>query len=272
VPPFDAQARPATAGAAPKLGAGLGTGTRGVTAASKLTPAVAARQAADRSPALPESPRPAAQPQPAARAEASSDEPPPWADMDLPDDDDGGAAPAPSASNGDDGRPDSAEPAAASAQVDTDKPAPAGAERLQPTALGEKWAGMVRAMAAAGAISALVRESAMQAEWVGTDEAGASAGDDPATECWRLRIEREALRAPALIDKLQAALVQQLGRSVRLVAQAGTVVDTPALRDTASREQAQRAAEAAIRDDPSVQALLARFKTARIIPGSIKPA
>jgi DNA polymerase-3 subunit gamma/tau len=193
--------------------------------------------------------------------------------MDLPDDDSGAApAPAPSSSDGDDGRPDSAEPAAAGAQVDTDKPAPAGAGRLRPTALGEQWAGMVRAMAAAGAISALVRESAMQAEWVGTDEAAASAENDPAPECWRLRIEREALRAPALIDKLQAALAQQLGRTVRLIAEPGAVVDTPALRDTATRERAQRAAEAAIRDDPSVQALLARFKTARIIPGSIKPA
>jgi DNA polymerase-3 subunit gamma/tau len=157
-------------------------------------------------------------------------------------------------------------------RTDTDKAAPAAASRLQPTALGEKWAEMVRSMAASGSISALVRESAMQAEWVGTGEVVGSPGDDPASECWRLCIEREALRAPALIDKLQAALAQQLGRTVRLIAEAGAVVDTPALRDTATREQAQRDAEAAIRDDAAVQALLAHFKTARIIPGSIKPA
>jgi DNA polymerase-3 subunit gamma/tau len=270
VAPIDAQARPATAGAAPKSATGVGTGTSSMTPASTRTPAVAAPQAAYRSPALPARPEPASQPQAAARAVAPSDEPPPWADMALPDED-FGAVPSQSTSDGDDGRPEGALPSPATARTDTDKAAPAAASRLQPTALGEKWAEAVRAMSASGAISALVRESAMQAEWVNSTEANASAGDGRSRECWRLRIEREALRAPALIDKLQTALALHLGRAVQLVAEAGVVVDTPALRDTAARERAQRDAETAIRDDAAVQALLARFKTARIVPGSIKP-
>jgi DNA polymerase-3 subunit gamma/tau len=43
------------------------------------------------------------------------------------------------------------------------------------------------------------------------------------------------------------------------------------LRDTHAREAAQRAAEQLIQDDPEVRAVMAQFRTARIVPGSIKP-
>jgi DNA polymerase-3 subunit gamma/tau len=136
---------------------------------------------------------------------------------------------------------------------------------LQPTELGESWARTVREMAAAGLIGALVREAAMQAELVAIDL-------DPAPETWRLRIDRDALRTATLIDKLQSAVVAHHARPLRLAVEPGPARDSPALRETVAREQAQRAAEAAIRDDPAVQALLSRFPTARIVPGSIRPA
>jgi DNA polymerase-3 subunit gamma/tau len=52
---------------------------------------------------------------------------------------------------------------------------------------------------------------------------------------------------------------------------AGAAQDTPARRDAAAREQRQREAEEIIRNDPVVRDLMTQFKTARIVPGSIKP-
>ena len=58
---------------------------------------------------------------------------------------------------------------------------------------------------------------------------------------------------------------------VRLELEAGTAVDTPAERAAEARRQRQARAEQEIHDDPLVKALLAQYKTARIVPGSVKP-
>jgi DNA polymerase III subunit gamma/tau len=92
-----------------------------------------------------------------------------------------------------------------------------------------------------------------------------------AAESWRLQVERETLRAPALADKLQAALVA-CGLSVRLEIVPGVPGDSPARREAETAARRQREAEAIIHDDPLVQAMLAQFSTARIVPGSIRPA
>ena len=47
--------------------------------------------------------------------------------------------------------------------------------------------------------------------------------------------------------------------------------DTPARREAAERERRQQQAEATIHNDPLVRDLMTQFKTARIVPGSIKP-
>lgn len=130
------------------------------------------------------------------------------------------------------------------------------------TPLGDRWAALVRRLQDAGAIAALVRELALQGECVAIDGAD---------ERIRLRVERESLRHPAHAEKLRAALAQLLGHAVALEVEAGPVGDTPARRETAAREQRQREAEALIHNDPLVRELTARFKTARIVPGSIKP-
>ena len=72
-------------------------------------------------------------------------------------------------------------------------------------------------------------------------------------------------------DKLAAALSAHLGSPVVLEVQAGQPGDTPALRDAAERNRRQALAEATIQQDPVVQELMSQFKTARIVPGSIKP-
>ncbi|MEW6707727.1 MAG: DNA polymerase III subunit gamma/tau C-terminal domain-containing protein, partial [Pseudomonadota bacterium] len=143
-------------------------------------------------------------------------------------------------------------------------PAPAPAAALQRTPLGDRWAEVANALNERGLVSALVRELAMQAELVAVEP-------QPEGELWRLRVERESLRAQPLKDKLQAALAAALQPAPRIELVAGPVQDTPARREAAAREQRQRQAEEIIRNDPVVREMMAQFKTARLVPGSIKP-
>ncbi|MCH7342209.1 DNA polymerase III subunit gamma/tau [Pelomonas sp. CA6] len=131
---------------------------------------------------------------------------------------------------------------------------------LEPTPLGERWAQLLPQLG----LSALTRELALQAQCIGIDE-------QAQPPLWRLRVERESLRQPALKDKLQAALAAHLGHALLLEIEAGRATDSPALRDTMAARARQRHAESLILEDPEVRELLASFKTARILPGSIKP-
>ena len=186
----------------------------------------------------------------AAAAEASvhngarSGEPPPWVDA-VPDDD----------------RP----PAQAQTRAELRTPtAVASRPVLQPTELGEHWAALVATMVERGLVGALVRELAMQSQWV-------SSVLGPRCALWRLCVERESLRAPALRDKLQAAVSATHGEPVELELVDGVPVDSPALREAAARARAQQQAEQVMTADPVVRELMSQFKTARIVPGSIKP-
>jgi DNA polymerase III subunit gamma/tau len=141
------------------------------------------------------------------------------------------------------------------------KPAPAP---LEPTLLGERWVTQVAMLNQRQSISALVRELAMQAQLV--------LQRDGAEPLWRLRVERESLRAPAHVEKLRAALGEALGIApLQLEVEGGAVTDSPARREAAERERAQREAEAVIHNDPLVKEMLAQFSSARIVPGSVKP-
>jgi DNA polymerase-3 subunit gamma/tau len=180
---------------------------------------------------------------PALRVRAPVDEPPPWLDAPFEDEVPAAALMA-------------REPAAPSFNA---QPA-----AFTPTALGTRWSELVRAMNDAERISAFARELAMQAQCVALDE------QDTPVVC-RLRVERETLRAAAPCEKLQAALGDTLQRAVRLEVEAGVADDSPARRDVAERARRQAQAEQIIHDDPLVQALMAQYKTARIVPGSVKP-
>jgi DNA polymerase-3 subunit gamma/tau len=135
---------------------------------------------------------------------------------------------------------------------------------LQATPLGERWAALVQQLVQRGLVAALVRELAMQSQWV--EETSGARG-----ALWRLRVERESLRSAALRDKLQSALSTLHGSPLELELLAGAPSDTPALREAAARERAQQQAEQTMTTDPVVRELMAQFKTARIVPGSIKP-
>ena len=143
-------------------------------------------------------------------------------------------------------------------------PAAATMSLLHDGIASDRWADLVSGMVEGGSIAAMVRELAMQAECLAIVE-----GDGEPV--WRLRVERENLRAPALRERLQAAMSEALRAPLRLEVEAGAAMDTPAERAAEERRRRQAEAEQVIHDDPLVKALLAQYKTARIVPGSVKP-
>ena len=155
-------------------------------------------------------------------------------------------------------------PAAIAADELAPSPPPLPAAASVPSAAGERWAGLVVRLCEQGAVAALVRELAMQAGLRLVDELAKPPR-------WHLVVERETLRTPALRDKLAAAVAAELGQAVVLELESGVPDDTPARREAAERQRRQAFAEEAIRNDPVVRELLTQFKSARIVPGSIKP-
>lgn len=122
----------------------------------------------------------------------------------------------------------------------------------------ERWYALVASLAQTGAITALVRELALQSQWVGSD------GDT-----WHLRVVAESLTQPSTRDGLQRAL-QQAGYVVRLQLEQGAVNDSQARRQVAASQARQRAAEDAAAQDPLVQVLLRDFG-GKMVLGSIQP-
>jgi DNA polymerase III subunit gamma/tau len=136
---------------------------------------------------------------------------------------------------------------------------PTGAPQVVPTEDGDFWQATVADLVAREAITALVRELALQSQLVARDEGH-----------WMLRVERESLNQPTSRERLKRAL-QAAGHDVALTVEVGAVSDSPARRIAAAQAERQRAAEAVIHNDPFVQAMMRDFG-ARIVPGSIKPA
>lgn len=122
---------------------------------------------------------------------------------------------------------------------------------------GDFWMEAVQALIQAEAVTALVRELALQSQLVARD------GDR-----WVLRVERESLSQSNAPDRLAAALVG-LGHNAQLVVEIGSVNDSAALRLAALAAQKQREAEAIIMDDPFVQSMMRDFG-GKIVPGTLK--
>ena len=112
---------------------------------------------------------------------------------------------------------------------------------LVPTEEGDFWHATVAALVAREAVTALVRELALQSQLVARDEGH-----------WMLRVERESLNQPASRERLQNAL-EAAGHAVSLSVEVGTVTDSPARRNAAAAAEKQRAAEEIIQGDPFVQ-------------------
>jgi DNA polymerase-3 subunit gamma/tau len=209
-------------------------------------------------------------------AVTTADDDPPW-NLDEPDDlmDDlpaptragpvnGGRPPVRAASAVADEPDVGFEPPPAPRQAGAPIAMPAPLPEFERTALGAQWYELISKCNAASSLVALVRELAMQAELLACE----ADGDAPV---WKLRVARETLRNPSLVEKLTNVLRPHVAPNLRLEVAAGDAQDCPARRDSAEADRRQRAAIATIQSDPTVRALLAQFQTARILPGSIKP-
>lgn len=125
--------------------------------------------------------------------------------------------------------------------------------------LGDFWHATVQQLIAQEAISAMVRELALQSQLV-------ARGADK----WLLRIERESLNQGNMRERLNAAL-RAAGFDIALAVESGPVSDCPARRNMAALAEKQRAAEEMIHNLPFVQAMMRDFG-AKIIPGTIRPS
>ncbi|MEH3087553.1 MAG: DNA polymerase III subunit gamma/tau [Xylophilus ampelinus] len=123
---------------------------------------------------------------------------------------------------------------------------------------GDFWYGVVQQLIAAEAITALVRELALQSQLVARDG-----------RRWTLRIERGSLDQPVSRERLRATLAAA-GHADTLAIEVGPILDSPARRNAAAAQARQREAEELIHNDPFVQQMVREFG-ARIVPGSIKP-
>jgi DNA polymerase III subunit gamma/tau len=130
---------------------------------------------------------------------------------------------------------------------------------LQTTPEGDFWFEVVQQLVASEAVTALVRELALQSQLIARE------GD-----VWRLCVDSESLARPGSCERLQAAL-QTAGQAVRLLQfSQGTVTDSPAKRNAQAAAAKMDAAIELIEHDPLVQSLM-RDWGAKIVPGSIQP-
>jgi DNA polymerase-3 subunit gamma/tau len=115
-----------------------------------------------------------------------------------------------------------------------------------------------RGLMAQDAVTALVRELALQSQLLGRD-----AGH------WQLRVERETLNHAASRERLQTALQAAGHGDVKLGIEIGPVTDSPARRLAVKAAEKMVAAQELIQNDPLVQAMVRDFG-AKIVPGSIQ--
>jgi DNA polymerase-3 subunit gamma/tau len=139
-----------------------------------------------------------------------------------------------------------------------DVPTLSAATPVQATPEGDVWFEVVQGLMAQDAVTALVRELALQSQLLGR-EAGH----------WQLRVERETLNHAASRERLQTALQAAGHGDVQLGIEIGPVTDSPARRLAVQAAEKMLAAKALIESDPLVQAMVRDFG-AKIVPGSIQ--
>ena len=127
-----------------------------------------------------------------------------------------------------------------------------------PTPEGDFWHATVQKLIDAQAITAMVRELALQSQLVARDE-----------DQWILRVERESLNQAGSRERLIQAL-KTLGLTVNLAVEVGRVTDSPGRRNASASAERQSAAEQRIHQAPFVQRMMQEFG-ARVVPGSIRP-
>jgi DNA polymerase-3 subunit gamma/tau len=118
------------------------------------------------------------------------------------------------------------------------------------------WAALVARLKIAG----LVRELAQRSELISAED-----------RHFRLRVPIKSLIEAGTMDRLRAAISEELGTPIRLSAEAGaTVGPTVAGRAEQARAEQQRKAEESIYADPFVRELIENFG-ASVDPSTIRP-
>ncbi|MDR2128288.1 MAG: DNA polymerase III subunit gamma/tau [Burkholderiaceae bacterium] len=141
---------------------------------------------------------------------------------------------------------------------ETPAPGSGAPPEIVPSTHGDFWHDLVRGMVAREAVTALVRELALQSQLALREE-----GE------WTLQVANGTLANPGSIEKLQAALAQA-GYAVRLKIVTGPVTDSPSRRNAIAAANRLKAAESMLLSDPFVQEMMQDFG-ATIVPGSIRP-
>jgi DNA polymerase-3 subunit gamma/tau len=139
-----------------------------------------------------------------------------------------------------------------------DVPTQSATATVQATPEGDVWLEVVQGLMAQDAITALVRELALQSQLLARD-----------ADHWQLRVERETLNHPASRERLQTALQAAGHGDVKLGIEIGPVTDSPARRLAVKAAEKMVAAQELIQNDPLVQAMVRDFG-AKIVPGSIQ--
>jgi DNA polymerase-3 subunit gamma/tau len=129
---------------------------------------------------------------------------------------------------------------------------------VQATPEGDVWLEVVQGLMAQDAITALVRELALQSQLLARD-----------ANQWQLRVERETLNHLASRERLQTALQAAGHGDVKLAIELGPVTDSPARRLAVKAAEKMVAAQELIQNDPLVQTMVRDFG-AKIVPGSIQ--
>jgi DNA polymerase-3 subunit gamma/tau len=117
---------------------------------------------------------------------------------------------------------------------------------VTPTPEGDFWQATVQQLVEREAITALVRELALQAQLVGRDEGH-----------WMLRVERESLNQPASRERLRRAARRRPRR--RPVGRGRRRHRQPGAPQRRRRGERQQAAEQIILNDPFVQQMQRDF-------------
>ncbi len=129
---------------------------------------------------------------------------------------------------------------------------------VQPTPEGDAWLAVVQGLMAQEAITALVRELALQSQLMSRT-----------LDRWQLRVENETLNHATSKERLQSALQAAGHGPVQLGVEVGPVTDSPARRLAILAAEKMLAAQDMIHNDPLVQAMVRDFG-AKIVPGSIQ--
>lgn len=138
---------------------------------------------------------------------------------------------------------------------------PAHEPEVSFTPEGDFWFEVVQDLVQRQAVSALARELALQSEMVARDDAGPQAH-------WLLRVESASLNQAGAVERLRTALAEA-GHPVQLGIEVGRVHDTPGRRMAAHKQRRLKAAEALLRDDPTLAPVFKSFG-GTIVPGSLR--